>query len=107
MGGEQFALPRKARPDFGSSPHGRGTVFLRSVQRLLPRFIPAWAGNSISQYRKAPERTVHPRMGGEQRIKLPDPDRDTGSSPHGRGTVDEDAVVKGNARFIPAWAGNS
>ena len=50
--------------------------------------------------------TVHPRMGGEQTVKLVSGVLDLGSSPHGRGTGRHHHAGGGGTRFIPAWAGN-
>ena len=67
VGGEQQP-PRAHIPgQRGSSPRGRGTAPRRSMLMPLPRFIPAWAGNSVRLWDYIPRVSVHPRVGGEQR----------------------------------------
>ena len=66
MGGEQPFFTRQMTDYTGSSPHGRGTDCPYILLLILPRFIPAWAGNSRKPYVCWPDRPVHPRMGGEQ-----------------------------------------
>ena len=107
MGGEQLPGPPKYPATPGSSPHGRGTV-RPSLQALSkPRFIPAWAGNSlgVSFFRLGV--SVHPRMGGEQLFRRTACAGPSGSSPHGRGTAAHVNPGVLRHRFIPAWAGNS
>ena len=102
--------PRLERGWAGSSPRGRGTVPLRTAEVEVAgssprgrgtgmssanlntrsaRFIPAWAGNSLS-VQSALSR--HPRIDG--------------SSPRGRGTAWLGIRDITASRFIPAWAGN-
>ncbi len=90
----------------GSSPRGRGT-YGRSLQRsLLPRFIPAWAGNILNGRMSSRFLSVHPRVGGEHQRRVISHIITSGSSPRGRGTsrCGSDKALDG--RFIPAWAGN-
>ena len=86
VGGEQFRAVRFTCRYFGSSPRGRGTEKRWEPLAPLYRFIPAWAGNSISGQRFPMLLLVHPRVGGEQANKN-----------HCR--------IR-QSRFIPAWAGN-
>ena len=107
MGGEQYPSKSAATGITGSSPHGRGTDVPRFVVPADPRFIPAWAGNSWGYFPNDRVFSVHPRMGGEQNHLPRHGLDDTGSSPHGRGTVSRVCLHTQDHRFIPAWAGNS
>ena len=70
------------------------------------RVIPARAGNGGHRPTVGPRRTGHPRAGGERAWTWDaDPEQD-GSSPRGRGTVDGSRPARGDARVIPARAGN-
>ena len=86
----------------------------REFQRLLRRwrFIPAWAGNTISILRGQLHQAVHPRVGGEHMIAECSQRLPLGSSPRGRGTPEVNIScgrrhVFARHRFIPAWAGNT
>ena len=70
----------------GSSPLARGTAAVCHSSVHPARFIPAGAGNSVSDVRGHQSRTVHPRWRGEQ----------------GRTCL----VARTTERFIPAGAGN-
>ena len=71
------------------------------------RFIPAHAGNSMTdKYPQLPE-PVHPRARGEQPSLCRRQRRGGGSSPRTRGTVGSGARAAHALRFIPAHAGNS
>ena len=91
----------------GLSPHTRGT--LERHRRLLGlwRFIPAYARHASEHDQKHSCRTVHPRMRGE-RGSLPGLlRRESGSSPHARGTQRGRTDGLGLSRFIPACARNA
>ena len=64
--GEQSVLHLNRLPDTGSSPRVRGTVLPRTGHILLPRFIPACAGNSTGTMNTRFTYAVHPRVCGEQ-----------------------------------------
>ena len=88
----------------GSSPHTRGTP---ENQHLLPRFIPAYAGNASAPQQRGCPGSVHPRIRGE-RYPLPSTKRlKFGSSPHTRGTPISVECWPKSVRFIPAYAGNA
>ena len=50
------------------------------------RFIPAWAGNTLRHHGLTGLDTVHPRVGGEHSTKSESNEPRSGSSPRGRGT---------------------
>ena len=91
----------------GSSPHARGTRF-----RVFDRFraggiIPACAGNT--QLLQLPHGFIgdHPRMRGEHRGRHCNHLRNTGSSPHARGTLAVPEFTTLACGIIPACAGNT
>ncbi len=94
-------------PYFGSSPRVRGTVCGLLPHRKGSRFIPACAGNRQSRYWFSTQRTVHPRVCGEQGCFAAYCPGLFGSSPRVRGTVWRVTTSGGRVRFIPACAGNS
>ena len=87
MRGEQYMLLNLAPNSFGSSPHARGTVLPVFCNNNNWRFIPACAGNRTSNPNNLSQKTVHPRMRGEQSFLSLFSFTNPGSSPHARGTV--------------------
>ena len=69
------------------------------------RFIPAHAGNRLSQRSLPAKVTVHPRACGEQEKGKRTQLKSAGSSPRMRGTVVAQSQVTERRRFIPAQAG--
>ena len=106
VGGEHIPRDTSRSLRAGSSPRGRGTLPQRSFERVLSRFIPAWAGNMPRGHWSDSPPSVHPRVGGEHLSPSSRPMTCTGSSPRGRGTWWLDGGVVAPDRFIPAWAGN-
>ena len=106
-GGEHVNRRTASGWNFGSSPRGRGTLRIQRPSTLYRRFIPARAGNTISDGKEARDMAVHPRAGGEHIITQRIEPLAIGSSPRGRGTpiksIEENIAV----RFIPARAGNT
>ena len=86
MRGERRAWTLENFADYGSSPHARGTHFIKLPKTRFRRFIPACAGNAPVFCTPGCPGSVHPRMRGERRHAAPVWRRDDGSSPHGRGT---------------------
>ena len=107
VGGEH-SLPLTSRESsVGSSPRGRGTLCPTARLWPVPRFIPAWAGNTHFLFSRALRTPVHPRVGGEHGRCGSSSTGENGSSPRGRGTRFGDASTSVAPRFIPAWAGNT
>ena len=104
--GEQFFLvvPRPAVD--GSSPRVRGTAPARCNHRDPIRFIPACAGNSVTNRNNSKIKSVHPRVCGEQPTLASCRAQMSGSSPRVRGTGDLIDAATAEGRFIPACAGN-
>ena len=91
----------------GSSPLTRGTLQEFRNDFQVYRFIPAYAGNSVTGVSAGNRRTVHPRLRGELGTLLTEEKIEFGSSPLTRGTLIVCIVFRKISRFIPAYAGNS
>ena len=91
----------------GSSPHARGTHLPEPAASQFARFIPACAGNAVSEPVWLSAISVHPRMRGERGAKPNTRYWATGSSPHARGTHRGKQGYVLLRRFIPACAGNA
>ena len=91
----------------GSSPRLRGTGHDLEPAQVVPRFIPAPAGNGAVDVFGAHSRAVHPRACGERATPACAGPHTAGSSPRLRGTgMRASGSVIGGGRFIPAPAGN-
>ena len=71
------------------------------------RFIPAYAGNTADRPAITDRSPVHPRVCGEHKLSKSPASLKSGSSPRMRGTLDKFARKTYEARFIPAYAGNT
>ena len=107
VGGEHAVAIAGDGSGSGSSPRGRGTH--RPARSRDPglRFIPAWAGNTLEWLMRPGVLPVHPRVGGEHMRIIRFWCFPFGSSPRGRGTPHTLRCQNLDARFIPAWAGNT
>ncbi len=91
----------------GLSSLARGTLQLDARMNLLTRFIPAGAGNTVSDRLDAGLSAVYPRWRGEHYgIKFYLICQD-GLSPLARGTPGRRRLWFSPWRFIPAGAGNT
>ena len=106
-GGEHDCGYDVTQQSLGSSPRGRGTLLYMLYITNEKRFIPARAGNTFGYAISAIVKSVHPRAGGEHRIRLKVQFEFYGSSPRGRGTLSVIRYDAGPSRFIPARAGNT
>ena len=84
--GERLLTRSVATPLAGSSPRVRGTPAAIGVAQVLPRFIPACAGNAHPQRGNHRLHQVHPRVCGERLWLLWRNQGRIGSSPPVRGT---------------------
>ena len=91
----------------GSSPRMRGTPRSPTNGVRIPRFIPAYAGNTHRPCVSLLYRAVHPRVCGEHRPSRKSGSRASGSSPRMRGTRRPEQARGDCGRFIPAYAGNT
>ena len=105
--GEHSFIDGDSTVGTGSSPRMRGTRTGRGGGRQDGRFIPAYAGNTLSSI--SPDRTppVHPRVCGEHRRIIENSTPHVGSSPRMRGTLPQIDNRIAIDRFIPAYAGNT
>ncbi len=99
-----FAVPTTI---LGSSPRVRGTVAVFNALYTAFRIIPACAGNSSGRSTKRGRSRDHPRVCGEQPVRLRCRGTSRGSSPRVRGTVLPLINVWCIDGIIPACAGNS
>ncbi len=104
--GEQGPVHSSAPIKVGSSPRARGTGSSMRALSNLARFIPACAGNRLASRVRRGARTVHPRVRGEQVVRLLLTPLPRGSSPRARGTGAAVQPEAARGRFIPACAGN-
>ena len=91
----------------GSSPRGRGTQLPWKHYAGQVRFIPAWAGHTVSIDCDDRVFPVHPRVGGAHLMGRYRSSSEVGSSPRGRGTHELEFPIDPYVRFIPAWAGHT
>ncbi len=90
----------------GLSPHARGTYAWDEQVQQIQRFIPACAGNMVIDISTRLPCTVYPRMRGEHDRMIIRTRRQSGLSPHARGTSRIRLTASVAWRFIPACAGN-
>ena len=107
MRGERSRKTGERAPVGGSSPHARGTRQADHLNRIVQRFIPAYAGNATTLHRPHFWNSVHPRIRGERKTSDLCKQHPDGSSPHTRGTLRGGDRMRGHTRFIPAYAGNA
>ena len=105
--GERFIGSFLIHPTCGSSPRMRGTPDAWFDCADEVRFIPAYAGNASAQPNEESAKPVHPRVCGERDEGGKPAYAGCGSSPRMRGTQMPNAEILGEARFIPAYAGNA
>ncbi len=91
----------------GSSPHTRGTHYSLAYRRHAPRLIPAHAGNTPPERWRPRPGPAHPRTRGEHGGDLGKLLKESGSSPHTRGTLLRRRQPDARGRLIPAHAGNT
>ena len=91
-GGTRYAVRRSSQAA-GLSPRGRGNRPAPAVTPVIPRSIPAWAGEP------------YPRVGGGTLHHAGSGLAGTGLSPRGRGNHLKTTTIHINSRSIPAWAG--
>ena len=85
----------------------RGTPQHRTRSACDTGIIPAHAGNTHAINRINRSRRDHPRTCGEHSTISPRMRTMTGSSPHMRGTPEDNGDQPANKRIIPAHAGNT
>ena len=84
--GEHVPLAGLDPAALGSSPRVRGTPLVCSLRLWPPRFIPACAGNTATNWTSKRSPPVHPRVCGEHHSARAGLPGRSGSSPRVRGT---------------------
>ena len=107
VGGENQLPHLSLSSSRGSSPRGRG-----KPSDVLPGLgraglIPAWAGKTMSMYRRVISGPAHPRVGGENLRPRSCVRARNGSSPRGRGKRPNPDHRHLDNGLIPAWAGKT
>ena len=105
--GEHLPYFFRASAHSGSSPPTRGTRRLAMPRHFQTRFIPAYAGNTLTRHGTNTLFTVHPRLRGEHASQIRVSLGAEGSSPPTRGTPASVQRCCQVMRFIPAYAGNT
>ena len=105
--GEHVDATSQALSRIGSSPRVRGTLRVHRRIVLVPRFIPACAGNTGDTPPGGSSKSVHPRVCGEHSQSTAPGPCTPGSSPRVRGTLAAGNPRLTCPRFIPACAGNT
>ncbi len=90
----------------GSSPRARGADLGTQFFIAVKRFIPACAGSRTPDTDMTFLQPVHPRVRGEQVIRVPIGRMGPGSSPRARGAGQHWPRAAFQIRFIPACAGS-
>ena len=107
MRGEHWTGEGSNESVVGSSPHARGTPWIRSTPAMGIGIIPACAGNTCCAIRAMRRNWDHPRMRGEHSSAVSMVVMEPGSSPHARGTPHPRPWRGCQAGIIPACAGNT
>ena len=107
VGGENGYLVFVYAGDAGSSPRGRGKRLIAPAAKDSTRLIPAWAGKTFTLSRPGRATAAHPRVGGENLNAVAGGNKETGSSPRGRGKLNQSVSLTLTSGLIPAWAGKT
>ncbi len=91
----------------GLSPHTRGKPPQVSGNRLRPRPIPAYAGETVTPGTILDGATAYPRIRGGNLMDSHEFWLALGLSPHTRGKLAADFLFAGFVRPIPAYAGET
>ena len=107
VGGENYTISPIASRRAGSSPRGRGKLWVGRTAVRAGRLIPAWAGKTYDDATLPGAEEAHPRVGGENARAFAGSDWQDGSSPRGRGKPTPPVQSPRGTRLIPAWAGKT
>ena len=89
----------------GSPPHTRGRLLRTFFSTLANRFTPAYAGKIFAASSVPRIAKVHPRIRGEDKMKIQELHKAVGSPPHTRGRLLAEKPRRSSRRFTPAYAG--
>ena len=107
MRGEDARSPPKSSTRRGSPPHARGRPLVAIPGGGGVGITPACAGKTRASQECICRRADHPRMRGEDIMRLKEEKRVTGSPPHARGRPQWSLWPRGNIRITPACAGKT
>ena len=107
VGGENVEGVLLAATKGGSSPRGRGKRLPVRIPSHGAGLIPAWAGKTRSSACQGRNNRAHPRVGGENRWIWRARRSRSGSSPRGRGKLEDAVAAPVEDGLIPAWAGKT
>ena len=107
MRGEHGMHPFLQLQLLGSSPHARGALGAAVLRGGRAGIIPACAGSTLMQLKRAKMSWDHPRMRGEHVQPTDFMACVWGSSPHARGAPAQIAKTNADAGIIPACAGST
>ena len=105
--GENESSDSKTFFKTGSSPRGRGKYKLGCIVCLARRLIPAWTGKTAGKTCCTACVRAHPRVDGENVIRVAVSRVLRGSSPRGRGKRRHSRLRVQPGRLIPAWTGKT
>ena len=103
--GEHKARKPHCHPAGGLSPLARGTHIFASATVLMPRFIPAGAGNTPANHLRQATRPVYPRWRGEHFYQRSIMAVMAGLSPLARGTRPLRRLKTAVLPVYPRWRG--
>ncbi len=107
MRGEHRPPGEAGQDSRGPSPHARGALVRAAGRPHRGGTIPACAGSTRSSWPTPMWSGDHPRMRGEHKKQLADPDVERGPSPHARGAQEAVGRPRCGAGTIPACAGST
>ena len=107
MRGEHSGLVNGKLCGLGSSPHARGALLQASSKAGRSGIIPACAGSTPYNFKRAATDGDHPRMRGEHAFPWCSRWRLQGSSPHARGAQTKTQANAHTCGIIPACAGST
>ena len=107
MRGEDCTDVRTLPPACGSPPHARGRLPPRRRRPPGARITPACAGKTCRLSRGYRAAADHPRMRGEDPVRMFEFAALKGSPPHARGRLYEGTLRLGNLGITPACAGKT
>ncbi len=92
---------------FDSPPRGRGRLASPNANTIYLGLTPAWAGKTSGMSSCVSTSMTHPRVGGEDRIAVPELRPSVDSPPRGRGRLSASSERREAHRLTPAWAGKT
>ena len=91
----------------GSPPHTRGQQHIQNFMNKISRITPAYAGTTYRKGYQDGRNQDHPRIRGDNPVKLLISPLERGSPPHTRGQPIERDIRMEEIRITPAYAGTT